>query len=104
MPFQKLCVKCFLISCFLLLIIYILGCNFSNEFNVTIYNKLDTPIFVYLDNTKQGEIAAGSKIIIEKVETGIHILSAEANGYKPIKQEVNVVGDIEWIIQNEIDI
>ena len=78
------------------------GCG-EEEFayQIEVQNRLPVPVNVSLDSRAKKSVKAGETISFVDVTEGTHILQAEANGFNPVEEIIQVHRDLIWIIEEQ---
>ena len=63
--------------------------------------RLPVPVNVSLDVKREQSVKTGRSISFVDVTEGTHILQAEATGFNPVEEIIQVHRDIIWIIEEQ---
>jgi hypothetical protein len=80
-------------------IICIVGCGGETTYQIEVKNKMPVPATVSLDGAQEIKVEANKSGQFTDVAEGTHLLNAEASGYEPIEESVQVNRDITWVIE-----
>ena len=76
------------------------GCGGEEStYQIEVRNRLPILAGVSLDGMKEQDVAAGGTLRFVDVSEGTHILRAEASGFEPIEETMEVARDIVWTIE-----
>ena len=78
-----------------------LGCG-ADEYSVTVRNRLDVSVTVFIDGDDAGDADPGKELSIEGLRAGAHVLSARADGYTIVEQHISIDRDITWTIRKTV--
>ena len=77
-----------------------IGCSEEEAvYQIEVQNRLPVPANVSLDGIQEQDVEAGGTVSFSEVEKGTHILQAEASGFEPIEETVEIDRDIIWTIE-----
>ena len=77
-----------------------IGCSQEEPvYQIEVKNRLPAPASVSLDGMREKELDAGETLQFYNVAEGTHLLRAEASGFDPIEEIIQVNRDIIWIIE-----
>ena len=78
------------------------GCSEEEAvYQIEVQNRLPVPANVSFDGIQQQDVESGGTVSFSEVEEGTHILRAEASGFDPIEEFIQVDRDIIWVIEEE---